>query len=200
MFVYDKKISGTLLGWVLVRLVIIVLLLPGCTSSAGSIPTPTEPVPIATPLPPTPTPEPPTETPLPSIFTPEPPPTATPLPPTPIPEPPTATPELPTATSASESNTRTVNFDEIFPLGHEQQRDLVIYSCGSCHSWACTVMGQRPIDHWTTIKATHRDFVSTMGDEDYDLLFSFLAENFNDTKPVPDLPEALESLGCTTQQ
>jgi|GEM_PF-2541213 len=208
MFLYDRKMTTVALpGWALVSLVIAVLLLAACVSSAAApTPTPTEPVPNATPLPPTPTPEPPTATPEPPTPTPEPP-TATPEPPTPTPEPPTATsepptstPEPPEATPASESSAGTVNFDEIFPPGHEQQRDLVINSCGNCHSWVCPVIGQRPVDHWTTVKATHRDFVSTMSDEDYDLLFSFLAENFNDTKPLPDLPEALESLGCTTQQ
>jgi hypothetical protein len=89
--------------------------------------------------------------------------------------------------------------DEIFPPGHETERDLVIYTCGSCHAWVCAVIGQRPVEHWTTVQATHKDKASGLDDEEYTLLFDFLAENFNDTKPEPDLPEALRDQGCTTQ-
>jgi hypothetical protein len=34
---------------------------------------------------------------------------------------------------------------------------------------------------------------------DYDTLFAYLAENFNNTKPEPELPEPLRQQGCTTQ-
>jgi len=184
-------------GWLFIGLIMILLLLAACNSSAALAPTapPTE-SPTATPEPPTATPEPPTATPEPSTATPEPP-TPTPAPPTPTPEPPTATPEASGDTAGGGSGSGQVDFDQIFPPGHEPERDSVINSCGRCHSSACPVIGQLSKERWKTVETNHRDYVSGMSDENYALLFIFLAENFNDTKPAPDLPEAMISIGCT---
>lgn len=178
MFVHYKKMT-TPPDWRFIGLVVIALLVAACVvqSVPAPTPSPTEPLPTATPEPPTPTPEPPTPTPEPS---------------TPTPEPPTATP-----TSGAQSGA--INMDEIFPPDHETETELLIYTCGSCHSWVCAVIGQRPVEHWRTVQATHKDLVSALSDEEDKLLFDFLAENFNDTKPEPDLPAVLRDQGCTTQ-
>ena len=181
---------------------------PGVASTPG--------LPTATPVPATPTPVPPTATPVPPTPTPVPPaataipPTATPVPPTPTPVPPaataipptatavppTATPVPPAATSAPASGQ--VNLDAILPPGKEQ--GLVLSTCGSCHSFVCVVIGQRPLEHWESVKGIHRGYVMGFAEEDYNQLFAYLSENFNDSKPEPDLPELLQQQGCTTQE
>jgi hypothetical protein len=136
-----------------------------------------------------PTPQPPTLEPS----------TPTPRPSTSTPEPPTATLEPPTAEVADTPQSGGSILDQIFPPGSLKERELVLYNCGSCHSWVCAVIGQRAPESWNSTKATHADRVSGLSQDDLDMLFNFLAENFNDTKPEPNLPEELRSQGCTTQ-
>jgi hypothetical protein len=90
-----------------------------------------------------------------------------------------------------------VNLDQIFPPGHQTERDLVIFNCGNCHPLACAVTGQRTVGHWRSVQATHRGTFTAVSDEKYELLFDFLVENFNDTQPEPDLPAELQGNGCT---
>lgn len=128
--------------------------------------------------------------------------TATSVPATLTSAPAMATPVAATATSApatatAASGTQWVNLDEIFPQG--KGRDLVLNNCTSCHSFVCYVIGQRPVEHWETIKRGHRDKTPSLSSENYDALFAYLAENFNDTKPEPKLPQQLRDLGCVTQ-
>lgn len=180
----------TQLGWLVVALMVVLLVLAACTvpitvpAAAPATSPPTAAAPTATPVPPTDTPEPPTPTPEP--------PTDTPVPPTPTPEPPT-----PTATSGAQQGG--IDMDAIFPAGYETERTLVINSCSSCHSWVCVVINQRPVAHWGTVQKTHQDLVSGLNNEQLDLVFGFLSENFNDTKPEPELPDILKTQGCSTQ-
>ncbi len=103
------------------------------------------------------------------------------------------------ATSVSSSGTQSnkVDMNAILPPGKGQT--LLLNNCTSCHSFVCAIKGQRSVDYWQTIKNGHRDRVSSMSDDDYNTLFSYLAENFNDKKPVPELPPALQDLGCSAQ-
>ena len=207
MFIRNQGMT-TELAWPFIGLVVIALLLAACGSSSASAPTPAptdEPPPTLTPEPPTPTSEPATATLEPATPTSEP---ATPTsePATPTPEPATATPEPPTPTPEPSSGTSSGGgqsgknwIDEVFPPGHEKEMDLVMFNCGSCHVWTCTVIGQRTVGYWGTVRANHMDLVSGLGDEDYQLLFDFLAENFNDARPEPEVPEELRSLGCIGQ-
>ena len=121
------------------------------------------------------------------------------------PEAATATPQAeaaatePPPAEAEASEPTTVDLDAIFPPDKETERNLVMFNCGSCHAWVCAVIDQRPVEHWRTTKANHRDLVSSLTDEEYDALFNFLSESYNDTQPEPPLPAALRDLGCTTQ-
>ncbi len=102
------------------------------------------------------------------------------------------------ATSASSSGTQSkVDMNAILPPGEGQT--LLLNNCTSCHSFVCAIKGQRTVDYWQTIKNGHRERVSSMSDDDYNSLFSYLAENFNDKKPAPELPPALQDLGCSAQ-
>lgn len=108
----------------------------------------------------------------------------------------TATGEAVAATPAAEQPGK-VNLDKIFPDG--KGRELVLNNCTACHSFVCVVRGQRTVDHWNTVMATHRPRVSSLSDDDYKVLFDYVKENFNDTKPEPELPVELQSLGCSGQ-
>lgn len=99
------------------------------------------------------------------------------------------------ASSAGQSDK--VDMNKILPPGKGQS--LLLNNCTSCHSFVCAVTGQRTADYWQTIKLGHTERVSGLAAADYDLLFSYLAENFNDKKPVPELPPALKDLGCSAQ-
>ncbi len=103
------------------------------------------------------------------------------------------------ATSASTSGAQSdkVDMNAILPPGKGQV--LLLNNCTSCHSFVCAIKGQRTADYWQTIKNGHRERVSGLSDDDYNALFSYLAENFNDKKPVPELPPALQDLGCSAQ-
>lgn len=84
---------------------------------------------------------------------------------------------------------------DIFPEGLGQT--LVLDTCGACHAAACSAIGQRTQARWANLKEDHRDKVSDMSDEDYTVLFAYLSENFNDTKPEPVVPPQFLEGGFT---
>lgn len=139
----------------------------------------------------------PTEAPAPPATATPVPPTATSAPPTATPEPPTATPEPPTATPGDGSQPAKLDLNTIFPPG--DGRELVLSSCESCHSWVCAVRGQRSREHWNTVQAAHQPLVPSLSDEEVNVLFQYLADNFNDSQPEPELPYPFNLLGCTAQ-
>jgi len=83
----------------------------------------------------------------------------------------------------------------VFPAG--PGRDIVVSSCGSCHSLLCGVRGQRTAQRWDTIKESHRDKLTSVSGSDLDTMFAYLKEHFNDTKPEPTIPAAFLQEGCT---
>jgi hypothetical protein len=42
---------------------------------------------------------------------------------------------------------------------------------------------------WESIRLGHRDTSLALSDIDYNAIFDYLGENFNNTKPEPNLPE-----------
>jgi hypothetical protein len=111
-----------------------------------------------------------------------------------------ATPALETATPGAETPGK-VNMDEIFPPGTEKERNMVFENCTACHTFLCFVRGQRTAAQWATSKLSHRPKVIALSDADFDLLYKYLEENFNDTKPEPKIPQWLleQDRGCTGQ-
>lgn len=87
------------------------------------------------------------------------------------------------------------SLNDVFPEG--LGRSLVLDSCGSCHAAACSAIGQRTTGRWKALEADHRDRVADMSDADYRILFVYLAENFNDTRPEPMVPPQFLAGGCT---
>ena len=48
------------------------------------------------------------------------------------------------------------------------------------------------------VKRNHREKVSGMSDDEFDEIFAYLMDNFNDSKAEPEVPpELLQGLNCT---
>jgi hypothetical protein len=90
-------------------------------------------------------------------------------------------------TPISGDNVRRVNVDAIFPPG--QGKDLVLENCIVCHTFVRIVTGQKALGRWESIKRIHRIRVPRLSPDELNVLFAYLAENFNDVKPEPNLPE-----------
>jgi cytochrome c5 len=83
----------------------------------------------------------------------------------------------------------------IFPPG--AGRESVLSSCGSCHPVVCAARGQRTAERWENIKKDHKDKLTGSSAADLNAMFSYLKENFNDSKPEPQIPAELLQQGCT---
>lgn len=103
---------------------------------------------------------------------------------------PQSTPAIPAEKPAGQTS-----LASIFPLG--PGRDLVLNTCGSCHSTVCAARGQRTAEQWDSIKKTHKDKLTGSSSEDLNVMFSYLKANFNDTKPEPQIAAELLQQGCT---
>ncbi len=115
----------------------------------------------------------------------------TPVTPAPLPTPRANRP------SVNRPGTTWVDLDAIAPPGEE--RDMLIMECSNCHPFVCAVRGQRTVPHWEMVRLMHESRLwINLSERDSSLLFSYLESNFNDQKPMPDLPEALADQGCTT--
>src|SRR5262245_6129137 len=68
----------------------------------------------------------------------------------------------------------------VFPAG--AGRDMVVSSCGSCHSLLCGARGQRTAQRWDTIKESHRDKLTSVSGSDLNTMFAYLKDHFNETK------------------
>ena len=82
-----------------------------------------------------------------------------------------------------------VNIDEIFPPG--EGRDLVLNNCQNCHTFVPIVVLQMDADAWTRNSLDHRDRVTSLTDDEFKTLYSYLRANFHPGRPVPTLPKAL---------
>ncbi len=74
---------------------------------------------------------------------------------------------------------------------------MVLNACGSCHSVVCAARGQRTAESWESIKKGHQDKLTDLSSANLNVMFSYLKENFNDTKPEPQIPAELLQQGCT---
>ena len=85
---------------------------------------------------------------------------------------------------------------DILPAG--KGLPLLLENCGSCHSTVCAVKGQRTKGRWSSLRRDHQERVAGMSDEEFATLFSYLSENFSDSKPEPNLtPEMAAMATCT---
>jgi hypothetical protein len=85
---------------------------------------------------------------------------------------------------------------DILPAG--KGLPLLLENCGSCHSTVCAVKGQRTKGRWSSLRRDHQERVAGMSEEEFATLFSYLSENFSDSKPEPNLtPELAAMATCT---
>jgi mono/diheme cytochrome c family protein len=82
-----------------------------------------------------------------------------------------------------------------FPEG--AGRSLVLESCGTCHAVGCAAIGQRTAARWDNLKLDHREKVKSLSEQDWETIFGYLKEYFNDSKPEPKVPPHLLEGGCT---
>ena len=101
----------------------------------------------------------------------------------------------PTPAVSAEKPAGQPSLASIFPAG--PGRELVLNTCGSCHSTACAARGQRTAERWDSIKKDHKDKLTGSSREDLNVMFSYLKANFNDTKPEPQISAELLQQGCT---
>lgn len=105
---------------------------------------------------------------------------------------PTEAPE-PTAAPAEETKSTegptVMDLDKVFPPG--RGRELAIMGCTGCHNFVPLVILQFTEEEWDRNARDHRDRVSSMSDEDYEILYAYLKENFGPDDPVPELPQEL---------
>lgn len=107
------------------------------------------------------------------------------------------TPVTPEPTPTARPGTTRVNLDAMAPPG--TGRDLLMMNCGNCHSFVCAFRGQRTLGHWELVLRMHKaEHWVYMDENELEFLFSYLEANFNDQKPVPEIPDVLADQGCTT--
>jgi len=102
------------------------------------------------------------------------------------------------ATSQSEpAAPQPATIADLFPEG--DGRIMVLNNCSSCHAVACSAIGQRTEARWDAIQSAHGDRLPGLSESQLDTLFGYLAANFNDTLPEPNVPRAFLATGCTPQ-
>lgn len=90
--------------------------------------------------------------------------------------------------------------DTIFPP--DEERELVITVCTSCHSFLRIVYGHHSHSHGTNVpgedthwdphRVRHETRFRALSKEQIDTIYAYLKANFNDTKPAPKLPSWLK--------
>ncbi len=87
------------------------------------------------------------------------------------------------------------NMTTIFPAG--AGRDLVLDTCGTCHPVVCAARGQRTAERWDSIRKGHQDKLTAQSAANVNVMFAYLKQNFNESKPEPKIPPELLQQGCT---
>ncbi len=93
---------------------------------------------------------------------------------------------------------RKVNMEAIFPPG--EGRDLVLYTCMSCHTFVRIVVGTNhshatdsgQLSHWDIHRNLHKQRLMQLTDQQVDLIYKYLKANFNEWKTPPRLPSWLK--------
>lgn len=82
-----------------------------------------------------------------------------------------------------------VDLEEIFPPG--PGRELVLSNCQNCHTFVPIVVLSMDADAWRRNSLDHRDRVTSLTDEEFSTLYSYLTASFPPDHPVPELPKEL---------
>ena len=92
-------------------------------------------------------------------------------------------------TPAADNQPAKVDINAIFPAG--RGRDLLLNNCTSCHTFVPIVVLQMDQTAWQRNSRIHRSRVPSLTDEEFEVLYQYLAANFNPDRPVPSLPKSL---------
>lgn len=84
---------------------------------------------------------------------------------------------------------------DLFPEG--EGKEIVLNNCASCHAVACAAIGQRPANRWEDLAQAHAEHVPSLSDEQRQTAFAYLASNFSDQQPEPNVPSQFLERGCT---
>lgn len=90
------------------------------------------------------------------------------------------------------ANPRTV--EELFPA--TGLRGLVINRCSTCHSVACSTLGQRSDEEWDEVEYSHQNYIPGLSIEDRGKIFDYLKRNFGENQPEPQVPPEFLEGGC----
>lgn len=75
-------------------------------------------------------------------------------------------------------------------------RGLVLNRCSSCHSVACTLVGDRDVERWRQVEVSHLHYNPGLSIEDRGKIFDYLIEHFGAEDPKPDVPASFLEGGC----
>jgi mono/diheme cytochrome c family protein len=87
----------------------------------------------------------------------------------------------------ADSGTVKLDLTKIFPPG--QGRELVLGNCQNCHTFAPIVLLQMDKEAWHRNSLDHRERVTTLSEEEFAIVYSYLTANFGPDHPVPQLPK-----------
>jgi mono/diheme cytochrome c family protein len=74
---------------------------------------------------------------------------------------------------------------EVFPAG--DGKDAALQSCGTCHGFDRLVLGQKSAERWKSVKASHTDKAGGLSDQQLDVVFTYLSQQFGPDKPEPNI-------------
>lgn len=81
------------------------------------------------------------------------------------------------------------NIHDVFPEG--PGRELVLNNCQSCHVLVPILVLRMDEASWHRNAIEHRERVEGLNDDEFALLYRYLATNFTPERPIPELPAAL---------
>ena len=90
---------------------------------------------------------------------------------------------------AQTAEAKPFNIRDVFPEG--PGRELVLDNCQSCHVLVPILVLRMDDAAWYRNSLEHRERVEALGDEDFEILYDYLATTFTPDRPIPKLPAAL---------
>ena len=99
------------------------------------------------------------------------------------------TPDQSNPPAKSSGATTELNMDELFPPG--EGRELVLQYCTNCHTITPILLTRFDADGWKSHRANHQSRVPGLTDAQADILWAYLTEHFNPSRPIPELPEEM---------
>ncbi len=92
-------------------------------------------------------------------------------------------------TPARAGGARPFNIRDVFPAGPGRQ--LVLDNCQSCHVLVPILVLRMDSAAWHRNGIEHRERVEGLNDDEFELLYDYLASTFTPDRPIPELPAAL---------